>query len=196
MRLSLPNLKASYCTHLGLQGETLLSDKIVSKIKKRTLTLSYRYSRGQSLHELSIYVDRLTKKGKNRLLIECHPVSSRVKRQKVTLKHIQRLMKDLQEAHKQPIDFTAFVGFQYPKSKIKTPLPIKIGSLEQTELELCGIRFRGSGPLQSLIIDTFPKKMVHVNAIIGISGKLSLQLVNDVFERSKKAISRFLEVQS
>lgn len=195
MRLSLPNLKTSYCTDLLLRGEILLSDKMISEIKKQPLILSYRYSRDQSSHELSMYARRLRRKKGNELLIECRPVASPGKRHKFMLKDVQSFIKNIQKIQKGPINFTAFLYFECPRAEVTTPLPIKLASSENTELELCGIRIRSSGSLQSLIIDTFPKKMVDIHVIIGISRKLSLDLINDVLERSKKIISRFLEVR-
>jgi len=141
----------------------LLSEKMVSEIRKQSLSLSYRYSRGR--------------------------------RRKFTLKDVQSLIEDIQKTQKRPINFTAFLDFKYPRAKATTPLPIKLTPPDQTELELCGIRFRSSGPLQSLIIDTFPKKIVHVNVVIGVSHKLSLDLINEVLKRGKKIISQFLEVR-
>lgn len=195
MQLSLPNLKACYCDNLVLQGQILLSDKMVSEIKKEPLTLSYRYSRDRIPHELSIYAFLPERKEWGRLLIKCRPVSSRGKRRHITLKDVRSLIEETGRVQKRPVNFTAFVDFKYPKTKVITPLPIKLSPSGKTEVELCGIRIRSSGPLQSLIIDTFPQKVVHVNAIIGISRKLSLNLINDALERANKISSQFLEVK-
>jgi len=191
----LPNLKACYCDNLALQGQILLSDKMVSEIKKEALMLSYRYSRDRVPHELFFYAFLPKKKEESRLLIECRPVSSRGKRHHTTLKDVQSVIEEVGKIQKSSINFTAFLDFKYPRTKVITPLPIKLGSSRKTKVELCGVRFRSSGPLQSLIIDTFPQKVIHVNAIIGLARKLSLNLINDVLQRSNKIISQFLEVK-
>ena len=118
MRLSLPNLKASYCTDLVLRGKILLSDKMISEIGKQSSPLSYRYSRDRIPHELSMYVQRLKRGEGNRLLIECRPVGSRGKRHKFTLKDIQSFIEDIQKIQQGRINFTAFLDFEYPRAKV------------------------------------------------------------------------------